>query len=77
MDYLEQIKERLSSQLGVDKDKITMDTNVMDDLGADSLDLVELFMCLEDELGISIADEDAVNIKTIGDLVSLLEKYSK
>lgn len=77
MNYFEQIKDRLSSQLGVDKDKITMDTNVMEDLGADSLDLVELFMCIEDELDIAIADEDAANIKTIGDLVSLLEKYGK
>ena len=77
MNYFEQIKERLSSQLGVDKNKITMDTLVMEDLGADSLDLVELFMTIEDELDIAISDEDAVNIKTIGDLVAILEKYSK
>ena len=76
MNYLEQIKDKLVEQLGVDRDKITLETNVIDDLGADSLDMVELLMCLEDEAGVSIPDEDALKLKTIGDIVALLESQA-
>ena len=75
MNYLEQIKNKLVEQLGVDKEKITMDTNIMEDLGADSLDMVELLMCLEDEMGVSIPDDQALTLKTIGDIVKLLESF--
>lgn len=75
MNYLEQIKNKLVEQLGVDKEKITMDTNIMEDLGADSLDMVELLMCLEDEMGVSIPDDQAITLKTIGDIVKLLESF--
>ena len=64
----------LAEQLEIDEDKITMDTNIIDDLGADSLDVVELIMSLEDEFGIAISDEDAAQLYTVGRIVDYLEK---
>ena len=75
VNYLEQIKAKLVEQLGVDGDKITLDTSIMDDLGADSLDMVELLMCLEDEMGVSIPDDQALTLKTVGDIVNLLNTF--
>ena len=64
----------IAEELGVDASKITLDTNLVDDLGADSLDAVELVMAIEDEFGIEVADEDAQSIKTVADIVKILEK---
>ena len=60
-------------QLGVDKDLISMESNFIDDLNADSLDIVELVMAMEQEFSISIPDEDAERIKTVGDAVDFIK----
>ena len=70
----EQVRDALAQQFEVEPDSITMDTNLIDDLGADSLDVVELIMSLEDRFGISISDEDAAQLYTVGKIVDYLEK---
>lgn len=70
----EKIQEVLSEQFEVAADSITVDTNLVDDLGADSLDVVELIMSVEDEFGLSISDEDAANLTTVGKIVEFIEK---
>ena len=70
----EKIQEVLSEQFEVSADSITLDTNLVDDLGADSLDVVELIMSVEDEFGLSISDEDAANLTTVGKIVEFIEK---
>ncbi|MBR5872765.1 MAG: acyl carrier protein [Oscillospiraceae bacterium] len=69
----EKVKEILCDQLDIDPDDITLDTDIIDDLGADSLDLVDFVMSLEDEFDKEIPDEDIEGIKTIGDVVSYIE----
>ena len=69
----ERIKEILADQLDSDSDAMTMDSDIANDLGADSLDVVELLMSIEDEFDIEIPDEEIENIKTIGDLVRYIE----
>ena len=70
----EKVQSALASQFELDPETITMDTNIMDDLGADSLDVVELIMSLEDEFGIAISDEDAAQLYTVRRIVEYLEK---
>lgn len=70
----EKIKEILSSQLDVDSETITNDTNIADDLGADSLDVVELLMSIEDEFDVEIPDEEIENLKTVGNLVDYIQE---
>ncbi len=70
----EQVRDALAQQFEADPDSITMDTNLIDDLGADSLDVVELIMSLEDLYGISISDEDAAQLYTVRRIVDYLEK---
>lgn len=72
----DKVKEILAEQLEIDADEITLATNVIDDLGADSLDVVDLVMSLEDEFDIEIPDEDIENIHTVGDLVKYIEDRS-
>ena len=69
----ERIKTALASQFEVDPEKITRDTDIMKDLGADSLDLVELIMTLEDEYGINITDESVYEHKTVGEIADFIE----
>ena len=70
----EKVKSIIADQLGIDDlDTITMETSLVEDLEADSLDAVEVIMALEDEFGIEIPDEDAENFKTIGDLYKYIE----
>jgi len=66
------VKEVIVDQLSVEEDDVTVDASFFDDLGADSLDIVELVMALEDSFGISIPDEDAESIKTVGDAVEYI-----
>ncbi len=70
----EKVKSVLAQQFELEPESITMDTNLIDDLGADSLDVVELIMSLEDEFGLSISDEDAAQLLTVGKIVDYLEK---
>ena len=70
----EQVKNALAKQFELDPETITPETNLIDDLGADSLDVVELIMSLEDEFGIAISDEDAAQLYTVGRIVEYLQK---
>jgi len=74
METMDRIKKIITDQLGVDESKITEDSSFIDDLGADSLDIVELIMAFEEEFDIEIPDEDAEKMKTIGDAVKYLSK---
>ena len=69
----EQIVEIISKQLKADTGQISPDTNVMEDLGADSLDVVELLMALEETFGVTVPDEDVPNLKTVEDIVGYVE----
>lgn len=70
----ENVQKALAEQFEMELDSITMDTNLIDDLGADSLDVVELIMSLEDMYGIAINDEDAAQLFTVRRIVEYLEK---
>lgn len=72
---LEKVKAILCNQFDVEEDTITTDTRLEDDLGADSLDVVDLLMSLEDEFDVEIQDEDIEKIQTVGDLVSYIEEH--
>ncbi|MCQ2455195.1 MAG: acyl carrier protein [Clostridia bacterium] len=69
----DKIKELLALQLDCDADDMTMDTKILEDLGADSLDVVEMLMSIDDEFGIEIPDEEIENLKTIGDVVNYIQ----
>ena len=71
----EMIRDFLVQQLGIDEDEITMESSFADDLGADSLDLVELIMALEEEYDIKIDDEEAETLKTVGDVVNFIKSF--
>lgn len=70
----ETVRDTLAKQFEIDPAEITMDTDLIDDIGADSLDVVELIMALEDNYGITISDEDAANLVTVRKIVDYLEK---
>jgi len=70
------VKAIIMRQLGVKEDEVAMDKSFLDDLGADSLDIVELVMAMEDEFGFEIPDEEAENIKTVGDAVSYIGAHA-
>ena len=71
-ELMEKVKAVIVDQLNVEEDDVTEDASFIDDLGADSLDIVELVMALEEEFGISIPDEQAESIKTVGDAVNYI-----
>ena len=62
----EKVRDILCEQLDVDEEKVTMEANITDDLGADSLDIVDLVMSLEEEFDVEVPDEEVENIKTVG-----------
>lgn len=70
----EKIAEIIADQLGVSVSEITMDTNIMEEFGADSLDMVEMIMAVEDEYGVQVEEESVENIKTIGDVIKYLNE---
>jgi acyl carrier protein len=72
----ERVKQIVAEQLGVDEDQVTPEASFMDDLGADSLDTVELVMALEEEFDIEISDEDAEKIQTVQDAVDYITENS-
>ena len=67
----------ICDQLAVERDKVTLTASFIDDLGADSLDIVELVMTMEEEFDLEIPDEDAEKIKTVGDVVAYVKTHSK
>ena len=71
---LEKIEALISEQFGVDKSEISLGTSFVEDLNADSLDVVEFIMALEEEFDIQINDEDVENIKTVGDVVNYINE---
>lgn len=75
--YYEKVKQLICDQLGKSPDKVNEDTKIVEDLGADSLDVVELLMSLEDEFGLSLPDEVAMQLKTVGDIVKYIEEHKK
>lgn len=70
---LEKIKELLAKQLRIDINTIEDDANIIEDLGEDSLDVVEMLMAIEDNLGVIISDDDAVKLKTVRDVADYIE----
>lgn len=72
----ERVKQIVAEQLGVDEEQVTNEASFMDDLGADSLDTVELVMALEEEFDIEISDEDAEKIQTVQDAVDYISEHS-
>ena len=73
----DKIKELIVDQLGVDEDAVTAEANIQDDLGADSLDIVDLIQTIEDEYDLSIPDEAVEEIKTVNDIVNYIEKNTE
>lgn len=70
----EKVKEIISEQFGVKENEVTMDSSIVDDFGADSLDLVDLAMTIEDAFNIEVPDEELENIRTVGDIVKLISE---
>ncbi len=75
-EILEKVVDVIVEQLNVEREDVTEEAAFVDDLGADSLDLVELVMALETEFGVSIPDEDVESIRTVGDSVSYIEAHT-
>ncbi|MFU2209034.1 acyl carrier protein [Desulfovibrio sp. JY] len=74
MSVAEKVKEIIVDQLGVDAGEVNPDAKFVDDLGADSLDLTELIMAMEEEFGVEISDEDAQQLQKVQDAISFIEK---
>jgi acyl carrier protein len=77
MAVAEKVKKMIVEQLGVNEAEVVPEAKFIDDLGADSLDIVELVMALEDEYSIEIPDEDAEKIETVGDAIRYIEEHLK
>jgi len=75
MSVAEKVKSIIVEQLGVDQEEVTPAASFTDDLGADSLDIVELVMAFEEEFGIEIPDEDAENITTVQDAINYIDQH--
>ena len=75
MDTFEKIRALLAEQLDIDPAKITMDSDIMSDFEADSLDIVDMVMTLEDEFGIEVPDDAIENLRTVGDVVNFVDSH--
>ena len=73
-EIFERVRTMLAEQLEIDEDRITMDSNIMEDFDADSLDVVDMVMSLEDEFGIEVPDEAVENFHTVGDVVRYVDE---
>jgi acyl carrier protein len=76
-EIVEKVKQIISEQLGVDEGEVTPSASFSDDLGADSLDQVELVMALEEAFDVEISDEDAEKIRTVQDAIDYIDKHAK
>ena len=76
-DTADRVKKIVVEHLGVEEDKVTPDASFIDDLGADSLDIVELVMAFEEEFGVEIPDDAAEKIMTVGDAVSYISEHQE
>jgi len=76
-ELVEKVKQIVSEQLGVDEGEVTPSASFVDDLGADSLDQVELVMALEEAFDLEISDEDAEKIRTVQDAIDYIDKHAK
>ncbi len=74
MATIDKVKELMANQLGISADDITPEKEIVKDLGADSLDIVEMLMTFEEEFNVTMPEEETVDIKTVQDIVTLLEK---
>jgi acyl carrier protein len=75
LSVFEKVKAIIVEQLGVDESEVTMEASFIEDLGADSLDIVELVMALEEEFDLTIPDEDAEKIRTVGEAVRYIQEH--
>jgi acyl carrier protein len=75
LSVFEKVKSIIVEQLGVDESEVTMEASFIEDLGADSLDIVELVMALEEEFDLTIPDEDAEKIRTVGEAVRYIQEH--
>lgn len=73
----DKVKSLLMAQLNVKEDKVKPESKIVEDLGADSLDVVEMLMTLEDEFNVTVSDDEAVNLKTVQQIVDLIDAKSK
>ena len=73
----DKVKKLLAEQLNIKPETITLKSKVVEDLGADSLDVVEMLMVLEDEFNVTVSDEESLNLKTVGDIVNLIDGKTK
>lgn len=76
-ELFQKVRSIIAQQLGADEGEITEESHFIEDLGADSLDTVELVMALEEEFGIEISDEDAEKIQTVGDVIKYIKEHKK
>ncbi|MDD4568514.1 MAG: acyl carrier protein [Tepidanaerobacteraceae bacterium] len=76
MEVLDNIKQIIADQLGIDEDEVIPEASFIDDLGADSLDIVEMIMAFEEEFDMEIPDEDAEKIKTVQNVIDYIKNHS-
>ncbi|MGI6484944.1 MAG: acyl carrier protein [Thermoanaerobacterales bacterium] len=76
MELIDKIKQIIADQLGIDEDEVVPDALFIDDLGADSLDIVELIMAFEEEFDLEIPDEDAEKIKTVQNVIDYIKNHT-
>ena len=73
MGTYEKVRSIIAEQLGIKTEAISKESDVINDLGADSIDIVQLLMAMENEFGVTVSEDDADNLKTVGDIVSLID----